>query len=61
MTCTCNRLNYVQPKPVPASEKKAAKPKNVVKIKLADNPKDIVIRFADKETLLKTLRELLGV
>ena len=68
MKCNCRGLNYIQPKskwtsPPKATVvlcKKAVKPKNVIKIKLADNPKDIVIRFSDKETLVKSLRELLG-
>ena len=66
MTCKCNRLNYVEPKRTVAPLKntphpKKTAPKNIIKIKLADNPKDIIIKFSDKETLLKSLRELLGI
>lgn len=64
MICKCNQLNYL-PKYLPAPSKipkrKPATPKNIIKIKLADNPKDIIIKFPDKETLLKSLRELLDL
>ena len=63
-------LNYVKPdvKPAEAVEKlkpprvkKPAVRQNMIKIRLCDNPKDIVIKFADKETLLKSLREVLNM
>ena len=54
-------LNYVKPAEVkPKRVKKPAARQNMIKIRLCDNPKDIVIKFADKETLLKSLRELLN-
>jgi|GEM_PF-5940514 len=34
---------------------------NFIRIKLDGNDKDIIIKFSDKETLIKSLRELLGV
>jgi len=65
MNCEkCDRLNYIKPKSLPCPPVRVRKkpaPKNVIKIKFADNPKDIVVRFSDKETLLKTLREMLDV
>ena len=33
---------------------------NFIKIRLADEPKDIVIKFQDKETLIKLLREIIS-
>ena len=66
MTCKCKHLNYIEPKQPshatvkPKPPRKPPAPRNIIKVKLADNPKDIVIKFADKETLLKTLREILA-
>ena len=57
-------LNYVRNACLPNTSRAPRKPaarQNVIKIRLSDNPKDIVIKFADKETLIKSLRELFGV
>ena len=70
MKCKCNQLNYVHPKieirSAGQSQRVLTKRKpptrtNMIKIRLADNPKDIVIKFSDKETLIKSLREILGI
>lgn len=65
MICGRNSLNYIQPKNVSTASKMSCKknplPRNIIKIKIADNPKDIIIKFSDKETLLKTLHELLDI
>lgn len=43
----------------PATPKKSPKPRtpqNIIKIRMDGVPKDIVIRFGDKETLMNTLK-----
>lgn len=54
-------LNYIVPPPAPPEKKSALKKptrpsKNVIRIRLDGVPKDVVIRFGDKETLLGALK-----
>ena len=56
-------LNYIRSGSIVRKEKRAVarKPRNVIRVRLEDNAKDIVIRFADKETLIKSLREMFNI
>ena len=57
-------LNYVEARAVVRKSKGATskrKRPNVIRVRLEDNAKDIVIRFADKETLIKSLREMFNI